>query len=79
MGIPYQTIGIGLAFLLGVWAFIVADSFKGRIFIAAAMAFIFFLPVLWRNAASRMISFIGWIVFGAGCVIFLKLRGVDIR
>jgi hypothetical protein len=79
MGIPYQAIGIGLGFLLGVWALIVADSFKGRIFIAAAMTFIFFLPVLWRSPASRMISFIGWIVFGAGCVIFLKLRGVDIR
>lgn len=79
MGIPYETIGIGLGFLFGIWAFIVADSIKGRIFIAVAMAFIYFLPVLWRRPPSHLVSFIGWIIFGLGCVIFLKLRGVGIR
>jgi hypothetical protein len=79
VGIPYETIGIGLGFLLGVWAFIVADSVKGRVFIVIAMALIFFFPVLWRRPASHMVSFIGWIIFGLGCVIFLKLRGVGIR
>jgi len=79
MGIPYGLIGIGLGFLLGVWAFIMADSVKGRIFIAVVMAFIFFFPVLWRRPGAQLISFIGWIIFGLGCVIFLKLRGVGIR
>jgi hypothetical protein len=78
MGIPYQAIGIGIGFLLGIWAFIVADSVKGRVFIAAAMAAIFFLPVVWRTAPASLISFICWIGFGLGCYIFLKYRGVGI-
>jgi hypothetical protein len=78
LGIPYQAIGIGLGFLLGIWAFIEADSAKGRVFIAAAMAAIFFLPVLWRSPAGFMVSFVCWIVFGLGCYIFLKWRGVGI-
>lgn len=78
MGIPYQAIGIGLGFLLGIWAFIEADSVRGRIFVAATMAAIFFLPAVWRSAASSIISFICWIVFGLGCYIFLKYRGVGV-
>lgn len=79
MGIPYQAIGIGIAFLLGVGAFIEAESTKGRIFIVATMAAIFFLPVVWSSSASSFISFICWIIFGVGCFIFLKWRGVGIR
>lgn len=78
MGIPYQAIGIGLGFLLGVWAFIEADMIAGRVFIASTMIVIFLLPVVWRSGASNFISFICWIVFGAGCYIFLKYRGVGV-
>lgn len=78
MGIPYHLIGIGIGFLLGIWAFIMADTAKGRAFILAAMIVIFFLPVVWRHPASGMISFIGWIVFGIGCFIFIKWRGVGV-
>ncbi len=78
MGIPYQAIGIGIGFLLGIWAFIVADSVKGRVFIAAAMAGIFFFPVVWHAATASLISFICWIFFGLGCYIFLKYRGVGV-
>ena len=78
MGIPYQAIGIGLGFLLGIWAFIVADSVKERVFIGSAMAAIFLLPVVWQSAAAGLISFICWIVFGVGCYILLKYRGVGV-
>jgi len=78
MGIPYQAIGIGLGFLLGIWAFIVADSVKGRVFIAATMMAIFFLPVVWQSGAARLVSFIFWMVFALGCYIFLKYRGVGV-
>ena len=78
MGIPYQAIGIGLGFLLGIWAFIVADSVKGRILIASAMAVIFLLPVVWRSPAAGLISFICWVIFGLGCYIFLRYRGVGV-
>jgi hypothetical protein len=38
MGIPYHLIGIGIGFLLGIWAFILAESEKGRAFIALSSA-----------------------------------------
>ena len=79
MGIPYQAIGIGLGFLLGIWAFIEADTAGGRIFIASTMIVIFLLPVVWRSKAASLISFILWMVFAVGCYIFLKLRGVGMR
>ena len=79
MGIPYQAIGIGIGFILGIWAFILAETAKGRAFISITMILIFFLPVVWRHPASGLISFIGWIVFGMGCFIFIKWRGVGIR
>jgi hypothetical protein len=78
MSIPYQAIGIGIGFLLGVWAFIRADTAKGRAFIASSMAAIFLLPVVWRSAAASFASFICWIIFGLGCYIFLRYRGVGI-
>ncbi|HUU36908.1 MAG TPA: hypothetical protein VMW46_01740 [Candidatus Desulfaltia sp.] len=78
MGIPYQAIGIGLGFLLGVWAFIEADTAGGRVFIASTMIVIFLLPVVWQFGAAGLISFILWMVFAAGCYIFLKLRGVGV-
>jgi hypothetical protein len=75
LGIPYQAIGIGLGFLLGIWAFIEADTVKGRAFIGTTMITIFILPVVWRRPAAGMVSFICWIFFGLGCYIFLKWRG----
>jgi hypothetical protein len=78
LGIPYQAIGIGLGFLLGIWAFIEADTVKGRAFIVITMITIFILPVIWRRPAAGLLSFICWIVFGLGCYIFLKWRGVGI-
>ncbi len=78
MGIPYQAIGIGLGLLLGIWAFIEAETVKGRVFIGAATVVIFLLPVVWRSAAASLISFIAWIVFAIGCYIFLRYRGVGV-
>jgi len=78
MGIPYGLIGIGIGFLLGIWAFIVADSVRGRVFIGATMIVIFFLPGVWRSSASEVVSLLCWIIFGVGCFIFLKLKGIGI-
>jgi hypothetical protein len=75
MGIPYNLIGIGIGFLLGIWAIILAETLKGRAFIALMMILILSLPALWRHPASEIISLIGWVVFGLGCFIFIKYRG----
>jgi hypothetical protein len=79
MGIPYQAIGIGIGFLVGIWAIMVAESTRGRVFIAAIMAGIFFMPAVWRRSIAHLISFLAWVVFGISCYIFIKLRGVRIR
>jgi len=76
MGIPYQLIGMGIGFLLGVWAFILTEAVKGRVFIAIVMFSLFFLPLLWRSQSSSFVSFMGWIVFGLGCYIYIKWRRV---
>ena len=78
MGIPYQAIGIGLGFMLGIWALLQADTVRGRVFIVSAMAAIFLLPIVWQSAAAQMLSFVCWVIFGFGCYVFLKYRGVGI-
>jgi hypothetical protein len=72
MGIPYKLIGVGIAFLLGVLALILTDTAKGRMFIAMVMLSLYFLPVVWHSSTSGFVSFMGWIVFGLGCYIFIK-------
>ena len=79
MGINYGAICVGIGLLLGIWAFIKAESVKGRVFIVTTMICLFFMPVLWRCSAAFIASYIGWAVFGIGCYMFIKLRGVGIR
>jgi len=77
--IPYDAVGIGIGIILGVWALLQAESTGGRILIAALMIAIFLLPVVWRGPGGHLARLIGWVVFGIGCYVFIKLRGVPIR
>jgi hypothetical protein len=77
--IPYTAIGIGIAVILGIWAFFEAESDRGRIFIAAVMIVLFLLPVLRRSGVGRLIQLIGVVVFGLGCYLFLRSRRAGIR
>jgi hypothetical protein len=77
--IPYAAIGIGIAILLGIWAFIEAETDRGRVLIAAVMAFFFILRILWRGSTGNLVWLIGWMVFGICCLIFIKWRGIGIR
>ncbi len=77
--IPYEAIAMGIAILLGIWAIIEAESPAGRLALAAAMLAIFFLPIFWRGAAGRLTASVCWLVFGIGCYLFVKLKGVAIR
>jgi len=76
--LPYGAIGVGIGVVLGVWALVEAETAGGRILIAALMIAIFFLPVIWRGLAGQIARLIAWIVFGAGCYVFIKLREVPI-
>jgi len=77
--IPYGAIGIGVGVILGVWALVEAETAGGRVFLAALMIAIFFLPVIWRGPGGQLAQLVAWVVFGVGCYVYIKLRGVPLR
>ena len=77
--IPYSAIGIGIAAIFGVWAFIVAETIKERALIASIPAIVFLIPVVFPSRPGRLISLVGWMFYGVGCIIYLKLNGMEIR
>ncbi len=76
--IPYRAIGIGLGLILGIWAFAHAET-RGKAIIAAAMAVLFFLPVLIRTSWASTFSGIGWALLGVASYVYLRWAGVAIR
>jgi hypothetical protein len=77
--IPYTAIGIGVAVIFGVWAFIVAETLKERGLIAGIPALVFLIPVLFPSRIGRLISLVGWMLYGVGCIIYLRLNGIGVR
>jgi glycerol-3-phosphate dehydrogenase len=77
--IPYAGIGLGVALLLGVWAFLVAETVKERAIIAIAPVLAFAVRVVIPTRAGRVISLVGLMVYGIGCIIYLRLNGMGIR
>jgi hypothetical protein len=77
--IPYTAIGIGVAVIFGVWAFIVAETVKERGLIAGIPALVFLIPVLFPSRIGRLISLVGWMLYGVGCIIYLRLNGIGVR
>lgn len=77
--IPYAAIGIGIAVIFGVWAFIVAETVKERAYIAGIPLSVFLVGALFRSSAGQLISLIGWVLYGIGCIIFLRYNGMEIR
>jgi hypothetical protein len=77
--IPYTAIGIAVAVIFGIWAFIVAETVKERAVIAVIPVVVFLIPSLFPSPAGRLISLIGWMVYGIGCIIYLRLNGAGVR
>ena len=77
--IPYSAIWIGIAVIFGVWAFIVAETVKERAIIASVAILMFLVGAVLRSQVGQLIALFGWIVYGIGCIIFLRLNGVGIR
>ena len=77
--IPYGTIGFGIALLVGIWAAILAETVKGRLFIIGTMVALFLLRFVPLGRAGQIIGAVGWTVFGIGAIIFIKWKGVGIR
>jgi len=77
--IPYSAIGIGIAVIFGIWAFIVAETAKERSVIAGIAILIFFVGAILRSRAGQVISLIGWVLYGIGCIIYLRFNRMEIR
>jgi len=77
--IPYTAIGMGVAILLGVWTFVVAETAKERAVIAGIPVVVFLIRLIFPSPAGRLISLVGWMVYGIGCIIYLRYNGIAIR
>jgi hypothetical protein len=77
--IPYSAIGIGIAVIFGIWAFIIAETAKERAVIAGIAILVFFVGAILRSRAGQVISLIGWVLYGIGCIIYLRFNGMEIR
>jgi len=64
---------------LGVWAFVVAETAKERAVIAGFAILIFLVGSTFRSLAGQVVSLAGWILYGIGCIVFLRLNGMEIR
>ena len=77
--IPYTEIGIGIAIILGVWAFLVAEDDRERALLAGIPVVVFLIRLIFPSPAGRLISLIGWMLYGLGCIIFLRYNGIAVR
>jgi hypothetical protein len=77
--IPYGAIGIGVAVLLGVWAFFIAETERARAVIVGMPVLVFLIRIIFPSPAGRLISLIGWMLYGLGCIVFLRYNGISIR
>jgi hypothetical protein len=77
--IPYSAIGIGIALIFGIWAFIVAETAEERAIIAGGALLVFLAEVILRSRTGQLVALLGWIVYGVGCIIFLRLNGMEVR
>jgi hypothetical protein len=78
MGIPYEAIGIGIAVIFGIGAFTIAETIKERAVITAWAIFVFFIRLVFPGPAGQLASLIGWTVYGIGCFIYLRYKGMSI-
>jgi Ca2+/Na+ antiporter len=77
--IPYGAIGIGIAIIFGIWAFLVAETVKERAIIAGVAAVVFLIAVIFQSRVGQLISLIGWMLYGLGCIVYLRYNGIGIR
>ena len=76
MVIPYSAIGIGIAVIFGVWSFIVAETAKARAVIAGVPIAIFLVRSV-LPPRGGLVALFAWVIYGIGCIIFLRLNGLE--
>jgi hypothetical protein len=77
--IPYAAIGLGLALFVGVWAFVVAEAEEDKAVILIAAAIAFGLRFVFPSRTGRLVSLVACMIYGIGCLVYLRLNGVGIR
>ena len=77
--IPYSAIGIGVAVIFGVWAFVVAETVKERMVIAGIAILIFLFGSVFHSRVGQLIALIAWVLYGVGCIIYLRFHGMEVR
>jgi hypothetical protein len=68
-------IGNVVSVILAVWAVYEADG-AGRLIILALLVLTFLVPALWSASLVNLVCFIGRIILGLGCFIYLKWQRV---
>lgn len=74
MKIPYLLIVNIIVLIIFVFAFIAAET-KGKIILATIMALLFILPFLFPIPAVGWACYIGKLIFGIGCYIYIRSHG----
>jgi hypothetical protein len=71
--IPYDAIGLGIAVIFMVLAFLISEL-TGRIVIIGFLLISFILPAIFPSLTMSVICSVGRLLFGAGCFIFWRYR-----
>lgn len=77
--IPYSAIGLGIALLAGVWAFFIAETGRDKAIILVCAAVAFGLRFVLPSRTGHIVSLVACMVYGIGCLIYLRLNGVGVR
>lgn len=77
--IPYADIGLGVAVILGIWAFLVAETIGARVVVAAIPIVLFLVRVIFPSRAGLVITLVGFMLYGIGCVIYIRYQGFSVR
>jgi hypothetical protein len=77
--IPYTEFGMGVAILLGIWAFVIAETERQKAVIAGIPVVLFLIRLIFPSPAGRLVSLVGWMIYGLGCIIYLRYKGIAVR
>ncbi len=77
--IPYADIGLGVALILGIWAFLAAETIGARVVIAGIPVILFLVRVIFPSAAGVLVTLVGFMLYGIGCIIYVRYQGFSVR
>jgi hypothetical protein len=73
--IPYLLIVNIITLIIFIFAFITAET-KGKIILATIMALLLIIPYLFPIREVEFVCFIGKVIFGIGCYLYIRMHGI---